>query len=185
MEPLTKEKSERVRIDELNGWSSNRWRTHSDNVVSVKSKGNEERGAGFYRWSAWKTKRNFDPRYKPFDEWHMSCALNASVACQTFIALTASYSINHRPKVLVTVSYTVQTDHTDCVTVHSVFTIVILAWIFHRSRLYLIRHPMNIEPSGLFLPSPQLAPLHKKSMDQMGWRGQLKRIKIEGIAWRA
>ena len=114
MEPLTEEKSERMRIDELNGWSSNRWRTHSDNVVSAKSKGNEERGAGFYRWSARKMKRHFDPRYEPFDEWHVSCALNASTACQTSIALTASYSINHHPKVLDTVSYTVQTDHTDC-----------------------------------------------------------------------
>ena len=141
MEPLTEEKSERMRIDELNGWSSDRWRTHSDNVVSAKSKGNEERGAGFYRWSARKTKRHFDPRYEPFDEWHVSCALNASTACQTSIALTASYSINHRPKVLVTISYTVQTDHTDCVTVHSVFTIVILAWIFHRSHLYLLHRP--------------------------------------------
>ena len=154
MEPLTEEKSEQMRIDELNRSSSDRWRTRSDNVVSAKSKGNEERGAGFYRWSARKTKRHFDPRYEPFNEWHVSCALNASAACQTSIALTASYSINHRPKVPVIVSYTVQTDHTDCVTVHSVFTIVILAWFFHRSRLYLIRRPMNIESSGLFLPSP-------------------------------
>ena len=98
MESLTEEKSERMRIDELNGWSSDRWRTRSDNVVSAKSKGNEERGAGFYRWSARKTKRHFNPRYEPFDEWHMSCALNASAACQTSIALTASYSINHSPK---------------------------------------------------------------------------------------
>ena len=185
MEQLTEEKSERMRINELNGWSSDRWRTRSDNVVSTKSKGNEERGASFYRWSAQKTKRHFDPRYEPFDKWHVSCALNAFATCQTSIALTASYSINHRPKVLVTVSYTVQTDHTDCVTIHSVFTIVILAWIFLRSRPYLIHRPMNIEPSGLFLPSPQLAPLHKKSTDQMGWRGQLKRIKTEGNAWWA
>ena len=152
MEPLTEEKSEQMRIDELNRSSSDRWRTRSDNVVSAKSKGNEEMGAGFYRWSARKTKRHFDPRYEPFNEWHVSCALNASAACQTSIALTASYSINHRPKVPVTVSYTVQTDHTDYVTVHPIFTIVILAWIFHRSRLYLIRRPMNIEPSGFFLP---------------------------------
>ena len=182
MEPLTEEKSEQMRIDELNRSSSDRWRTRSDNVVSAKSKGNEERGAGFYRWSARKTKWHFDLRYKPLDEWHMSCALNASAACQTSIALTSSYSINHRPKVLVTISYTVQTDHTDCVTIHSVFTIVILAWIFLRSRPYLIHRPMNIEPSGLFLPSPQLAPLHKKATDQIGWRGQLKRIKTLGNA---
>ena len=172
-------------LNELNGLTLTRWRTRSDNVVSTKSKGNEEKGAGFYRWSAWKTKRHFDPRYKPFDEWHMSCALNTSATCQTSVALTSSYSINHRPKVLVTVSYTIQTDHIDCVTVHSVFTIVILAWICHRSRLYLIHRPMNIEPSGLFWPSPQLAPLHKKATDQMGWKGQLKRIKTEGKAWRA
>ena len=171
MESLTEEKSERMRIDKLNGWSSDRWRTRSDNVVFAKSKGNEERGAGLYRWSARKTKRHFDPRYEPFDEWHVSCALNASAACQTSIALTPSYSINHRPKVLVTISYTVQTDHTDCVTVHSVFTVVILAWIFHRSRLYLIRRPMNIEQSGLFLPSPQFAPLHKKQWTKWGEGG--------------
>ena len=171
MEPLTEEKSERMRIDELNGWSFDRWRTRSDNVVSAKSKGNEERDAGFYRWSARKTKRHFDPRYEPFDEWHVSCALNASAACQTSIALTASYSINHRPKVPITVSYTVQTDHTDCVTVHSIFTIVILAWIFHRSCLYLIRRPMNIEPSGLFLPSPQLPPCIKNQRTKWGERG--------------
>ena len=161
MKSLTKEKSERTKIDSewVERMSSDRWRTRSDNVVSAKSKGNEKRDAGFYRWSARKTKRHFDPRYEPFNEWHVSCALNASAACQTSIALTASYSINHRPKVPVTVSYMVQTDHTDCVIVHSVSTIVILAWIFHCSRLYLIRRPMNIEPSGLFLPSPQLAPL--------------------------
>ena len=137
---------------------SDRWRTRSDNVVSAKSKGNEKRGAGFYRWSARKMKWHFDSRYKPFDEWHVLCALNACAACQTFIALTASYSINHRPKVPVTVSYTVQADHTDCVTVHSVFTIIILAWLFHRSRLYLICRPMNIESLGFFLPAPQLPP---------------------------
>ena len=175
MEPLTEEKSERMRIDELDGWSSDRWRTHSDNVVCTKSKGNEERGAGFYRWSAWKTKWHFDPRYEPFDEWHVSCALNAFAACQTSIALMASYSINHRPKVPVTVSYTVQTDHTDCVIVHSVSTIVILAWIFHCSRLHLIRRPMNIEPSGLFLPSPQFPPCIKNQQTKWGeggsWRG--------------
>ena len=159
MEPLTEEKSERMRIDELNGWSSDRWRTRSDNVVSAKSKGNEERGASFYRWSAQKTKRHFDPRYEPFDEWHVSCALNAFAACQTSIALTASYSINHRPKVLVTVSYTVQTDHTDCVTVHSVFTIVILAWIFHRSCLYLIRRPHEHWTVGIILTVTPIGPL--------------------------
>ena len=98
MEPLTEEKSEWMRIDELNVWSFDRWRTRSDNVVSTKSKGNEERGAGFYRWSAWKTKRHFDPRYEPFDEWHVSCALNAFAACQTSIALTASYSIKPSSK---------------------------------------------------------------------------------------
>ena len=96
-------------LNELNGWNFNWWRTRCDNVVSAKSKGNEEKGAGFYRWSARKTKRHFNPRYEPFDEWHVSCALNVSVACQTSVALTASYSINHRPKVLVTVSYKVQT----------------------------------------------------------------------------
>ena len=143
MEPLTEEKSERMRIGA--NWvkriSSDRWHTRSDNVVSAKNKGNEERGVGFYRWSARKTKWHFDPRREPFNEWHVSCALNASAACQTSIALTASYSINHRPKVLITISYKVQTDRTDCVTVHSVFTIVILAWIFHRSHLYLLHRP--------------------------------------------
>ena len=97
-----------LELNKLNEWNSDRWRTRSDNVVSTKSKGNEEKGASFYRWSARKTKRHFDPRYEPFDEWHMSCALNASAACQTSVALTASDSINHRPKVLVTVSYKVQ-----------------------------------------------------------------------------
>ena len=160
-----------MRIDELNGWSSDRWWTRSDNVVSAKSKGNEEKGAGFYRWSARKTKRHFDPRYEPFDEWHMSCALNASAACQTSIALTASYSINHHPKVPVTVSYTVQTDHTDCVTVPSVFTIVILAWIFHHSRLHLIRRPHEHWTVRIILTVTPIAPVHKKSIDQMGWRG--------------
>ena len=95
-------------LNELNEWNSDRWRTRSDNVVSAKSKGNEDKGAGFYRWSARKTKRHFNPRYEPFDEWHVSCALNTSAACQTSVALTASYSINHRLKVLVTVSYKVQ-----------------------------------------------------------------------------
>ena len=96
-------------LNELNGLALTRWRTRSDNVVSVKSKGNEERDAGFYRWSARKTKRHFDRRYEPFDKWHVSCAFNASAACQTSIDLMASCSINHSPKILVTVSYKVRT----------------------------------------------------------------------------
>ena len=67
------------------------------------------KNAGFYRWSARKTKRHFDPRYEPFDEWHVSCAFDASAACQTSINLTASCSINHPLKILVTVSYKVRT----------------------------------------------------------------------------
>ena len=93
MKSLTEEKSERTKID--SEWVK---RTRSNNVVSVKSKGNEESDAGFYRWSAQKTKRHFDPRNEPFDEWHVSCAFNASATCQTSIDLTASCSINHRPK---------------------------------------------------------------------------------------
>ena len=37
---------------------------------------------------------------------------------------------------------------------------------------------MNIGPSWSFRPSPQLA-VCTKATDQMGWRGQLKRIKYE------
>ena len=37
---------------------------------------------------------------------------------------------------------------------------------------------MNIGPSWLFWPSPQLT-VCTKATDQMGWRGQLKRIKYE------
>ena len=57
IESLTEEKSERIRIDSkwVERISFDRWRTRSDNVVSVKSKGNEEKGVGFYRWSARKT----------------------------------------------------------------------------------------------------------------------------------
>ena len=62
-------------------------------------------------------------------------AFNVSVACQTSINLTASCSINHLPKVLVTVSYKVLTisykvltvSYIDYVTDHSVFTVAILA----------------------------------------------------------
>ena len=41
-----------------------------------------------------------------------------------------------------------------------------------------IRRPMIIESSWLFWPSPQLS-VCTKTTDQMGWRGQLKRIKYE------
>ena len=80
MESLTEEKSEQMRVvvNKLNGQISDRWRTRSDNVFSAKSKGNERKGVGFYRWSARKTKRHFDPRYKPINERHVSYALNAS-----------------------------------------------------------------------------------------------------------
>ena len=62
-------------------------------------------------------------------------AFNASAACQTSINLMASCSINHPPKVLVTVSYKVLTisykvltvSYIDYVTDHSVFTVAILA----------------------------------------------------------
>ena len=77
MESLTEEKSERMKVGAkwVNGGNSNRRRTRSDNVVSTNSKGNEDKGAGFYRWSARKTKRHFDPRYEAFDEWHVSLPL--------------------------------------------------------------------------------------------------------------
>ena len=62
-------------------------------------------------------------------------AFKASTACQTSIDLTASCSINHPLKVLVTVSYKVLTisykvlivSYIDYVTDHSVFTVAILA----------------------------------------------------------
>ena len=111
MKSLTEEKSEQTKIDSewVEQTRSDRWRTRFDNVVSAKSKGNKERDAGFNRWSARKTKRHFDPRYEPFDKWHVSCAFNASADCQTSTDLTVSYSINHSPKILVTVSYKVRT----------------------------------------------------------------------------
>ena len=118
-------------------------------------------------------------------------ALNASAACQTSIDLTASCSINLPPKVLITINYKILTvsykssdrHHIYYVTDHSVFTITILAHLCHHSCMS-IRHPMNIEPLGLCWPSPQLTPC-TKATDQMGWRGQLKRIKIGNEAWRA
>ena len=111
MKSLTEEKSERTKIDSewVERMSSDRWQTRFDNVVYAKSKGNEERDAGLYKWSARKTKRHFDPRYEPFDKWHVSCTFNASAACQTSIDLTESCPINHSPKIVVIVSYKVQT----------------------------------------------------------------------------
>ena len=177
MESLTEEKSERMRVDAK--WceriSSDKWRTRSDNVDSAKSKENEEKGVGCYRWSARKTKRHFDPRYEPFDEWHMSCALNASTACQTSVVLTVSRAISHRPNAFNTVNYKYQT-----------VTILIVSpstqysqsspWLkCHRSHIFLFVTPMNIEPSILLWPSPQLSPLHKKRRTKWGeggsWRG--------------
>ena len=104
-------KSERIKVvaGGCERISSDRWQTRSDNVVSAQSKRNEGEGAGFYRWSAPKTKRHFDSRYESFDEWHMSLPLMPLQACQTSIDLTASCSINHPPKVLITVTYKVLT----------------------------------------------------------------------------
>ena len=125
-------------------------------------------------------------------------ALNASAACQTSIDLTASFSINLPPKVLVTINYKILTiiykssnrqllssdrHHIDYVTDHSAFTVAILAHLCHCSCMS-IRCPMNIEPSGPYWPSPQLTPC-TKATDQIGWRGQPKRIKIGNEAWRA
>ena len=118
-------------------------------------------------------------------------ALNASAARQTSIDLTASCSINLPPKVLITINYKILTvsykssdrHHIYYVTDHSVFTITILALLCHRSCIS-IRRPMNIEPSWLYWPSPQLT-VCTKATDQMGWRGQLKRIKIGDKDWRA
>ena len=72
--------------------------------------------------------------------------------------------------------------HIDYVTNHSVFTVTILALLCHHSCMS-IRRPMNIDPSWLYWPSPQLT-VCTKATDQMGWRGQLKRIKIGDKAWR-
>ena len=65
-------------MKELNGRISDRWRTCSDNVFFCEKQGNKRKGVGFYRWSARKKKRRFDPRYKPINEWHVSYAINAS-----------------------------------------------------------------------------------------------------------
>ena len=181
MESLTEEKSERIRVDAK--WceriSSDRWRTRSDNVVSAKSKENEEEGAGFYSWSARKMKWHFDPRYELFDEWHVSCALNASAACQTFVVLTASRSISHHLNVFNTVSYKYQT-----------VTMLIVSPSTQYSQMspftYVsIHHPHEHWTVDITLTVTLIGPLAQKAMDQMGWRGQLKKIKIEGKAWWA
>ena len=96
------------------------WRMWTDKLWQVtdslwqcsfcaKWKKNVGEVAGFYRWSALKMKQHFDPRYEPLDEWHVSLPLMPLQASQTSINLTASCSINHPPKVLVTVSYKVLT----------------------------------------------------------------------------
>ena len=98
-------------LNELNGWNSDRWRTRSDNVVSAKSKGNEEKGVGFYRWNARKTKRHFDLRYKPIDERHVSYALNASGSLSEFckpddliLPEPSSHKPCHRPLEISTIT---------------------------------------------------------------------------------
>ena len=46
--------------------------------VFCEKQKNERKGGGFYRRSARKTKRCFDPRYKPTERQRVSCTINAS-----------------------------------------------------------------------------------------------------------
>ena len=113
-------------VNELNGRISDRWRTRSDNVFSAKSKGNERKGVGFYRWSARKTKRHFDPRYKPIDEWHVLYALNASGSLLDLC--TPDGLILHKPSSKDPRHHQLESSDrhlVDCDTVHSIFTVII------------------------------------------------------------
>ena len=80
MESLTEENSEQMRFcDEGVEWTD-LWQV-TDSLwqwIFCKKQRNERKGVGFYRCNARKTKRRFDPRYKPINERHMSNALNAS-----------------------------------------------------------------------------------------------------------
>ena len=73
-------------------------------------------------------------------------------------------------------------------------------WLCHRPLSIYNRHlSLIFSPfTSISHPSPHehwivriiltvtlIAPMHKKSTDQRGWRGQLKRIKTEGNVWRA
>ena len=46
--------------------------------IFCKKQRNEGKGVGFYRRGARKTKRRFDPRYKPIEKRHVSYTINAS-----------------------------------------------------------------------------------------------------------
>ena len=148
---------------------------------------NERQCVGFYRRSARKTKRRFDPRYKPIDKWHVSYAINASgqfvktlypwrpYPSQTVIQWSSSLSAGDfelSPYWLWHCPLSIYNRH--------------LSEICHRSCLYLNCQPMKIEPSAyVYLTVTPISPLLQVVTDQMGWRGQLKRIKTENKAQRA
>ena len=111
MESLTEEKSERMRVGGKWIERTDLWQVMDSlwQCVFCEKQENEKKGVGFYRWSARKTKRRFDPRYKPINKRHMSCAINASGQLVRTL-------YPWRPNILPTV--TLLTDDT----VHSVFT---------------------------------------------------------------
>ena len=173
-------------IKELNRRISNRWRTRSDNVFSTKSKGNERKGVGFYRWSARKTKRQFDSRYKPIDERHVSYALNASGQL-----VRPLYPWRpHTPWTVIQGSSSPSARE----------FILSPCWLWHRP-LSIYSHHLSLnlvsfmsvshlsthehQTVSINLTVTPIGSLLQTATDQMGWRGQLKRIKIGDKAWRA
>ena len=100
------------------------------------------------------------------------------IACQNSVHLTTSFFSSRHPINFVTVHLRFQSSpHWLCYRLLNIFDRHLICTC-HRSCLYLNHQPMNIEPSEcIYLTVTPIGPLPQIATDQMGWRGQLKRIK--------
>ena len=151
MESLTEEESERMRVGGKWVERTDLWQVTDSlwQCVFYEKQENEKKGAGFYRWSARKTKQRFDPRYKPINKRHMSCAINASRQ----LVRTLYPWRPHIPRIV-----TLLTDDT----IHSMFTsssklkfITVRVGISSINPWTYIRQHESIWPSPHLIPFPR------------------------------
>ena len=112
MESLTEEKSERMRFCDEGVERTDLWQVMDLlwQCIFCEKQGNERKGVGFYRWKC--TEDETTLRSEIQANWQMTLVVRHKclwTACQNSVPLTASYSTNRHPRILITVRWRFQT----------------------------------------------------------------------------
>ena len=138
---------------------------------------------GFYRRSARKMKRRFDPRQKPTERWHVLCAINTPGQLVRTVSPSTRH-FNHHPINFITVYLAFQpSSHWLCHRLLGISTVIPINLVTVNADISAVNPLTSILQLVLIWLSPQLAPFSVNDGPK-GVKGAIEEDKNEARqAW--